>query len=81
MNEWLYDLSVDPGETTNVVSNPERSGDLALMRIGFQWLGGDPMLENIYTFGYDARPWNGFNPTDEFGFYDNPIPLQTSIAP
>ena len=47
INEWLYDLSVDPGEVTNVAGNPERGGDLALMRIGFQWLGGDPMLENI----------------------------------
>ena len=79
--ERLFDLASDPGEKNNLANDPNFEAELNLMRTGYEWLGGDTTFESIHRFERRDYPWRYFDPTDEFGFYDNEIPLQTSIGP
>ena len=66
INEELFDLRIDPGETTNQILNPSYTSLLERMRRKFNRYGGDIMLLNLPTTRRTG--WRGYTIPNEWGF-------------
>jgi arylsulfatase A-like enzyme len=59
IEEQLYDLSVDLGETNNLVNDPSYSSDLAAMRVTYDNFGFDGLTGDDYFFSRPVGPSTG----------------------
>lgn len=78
VEEELYDLRRDIGETNNVVDNPTYSHWLRAARIHFQQFGGDQMLLDL-EYRKPGSVWGDFVFTQDFGFPPLTEILETTL--